>query len=89
MEGLASTEEAGLKLQLECDSHVTGTFMLQCGEVDGVVLGAWNSEAPPEALDEGGGEQGELMAGYLVLAAVWLHGWDQHTVDRVCNSPYS
>ena len=70
-------------LQLMCGNGAVSSYALQCGEVDGVVLGSWDYEAAPEALDAADGKQANPAAGYLVLAAVWLHAWDEVTVDRV------
>ncbi|XP_024371913.1 uncharacterized protein [Physcomitrium patens] len=79
----SSNEEDCELLQLICGSGAVSPFTLQCGEVDGVVLGSWDYEADPEALDAAGAEQVNPAAGYLVTAAVWLHVWDEVTVGRV------
>lgn len=81
-----SSKDDDLHLQLECDNGVHGTVSLQCQEVDGVVLGSWDYVAAPEVLENSGGEQANASAGYLVLATVWLHPWDEGTVDRVSSS---
>lgn len=78
-----SSKDDDLHLRLECDNGVHGTVSLQCQEVDGVVLGSWDYVAAPEVLENSGGEQANASAGYLVLATVWLHPWDEGTVDRV------
>lgn len=78
-----SNEDDRHMLQLICGSGAVSSFVLQCGEVDGVVLGSWDYAAAPEASDAADGEQANPAAGYLVLAAVWLHAWDEVTVDRV------
>lgn len=79
----SSSEDDRQMLQLICGSGVANTCTLQCGEVDGVVLGSWDYATAPEASDVADGEQANPAAGYLVLAAVWLHAWDEVTVDRV------
>ncbi|KAG0619567.1 hypothetical protein M758_4G148600 [Ceratodon purpureus] len=79
----SSNEDDRHILQLVCGSGAVSPFVLQCGEVDGVVLGSWDYAAAPEASDGADGEQANPAAGYLVLAAVWLHAWDEVTVDRV------
>lgn len=79
----SSSDDDHQMLQLVCGYGVAGTYTLQCGEVDGVVLGSWDYAAAPEASDVPDGEQANPAAGYLVLAAVWLHAWDEVTVDRV------
>lgn len=79
----SSNEDDRWKLRLVCGNGVAGTYTLQCGEVDGVILGAWDYAAEPEASDVADVEQSNPAAGYLVAAAVWLHAWDEVTVDRV------
>ncbi|EFH43109.1 hypothetical protein ARALYDRAFT_912407, partial [Arabidopsis lyrata subsp. lyrata] len=54
---------------------------LDCGEVDGVVLGSWtkiNESASEHAPDET-----DAVAGYWAAAAVWSNAWDQRTFDHV------
>ena len=58
-------------------------LMIECGEIDGVVLGLWanvdeNSSDP--VLDQDGAH-----TGYWAAAAVWSKAWDQRTIDRVSN----
>ncbi|KAH9669492.1 Spatacsin C domain-containing protein [Citrus sinensis] len=55
--------------------------LLQCGEVDGVVLGSWtnvNESSSNPVIDE---ENAHI--GYWVAAAVWSNVWDQRTIDRI------
>lgn len=54
---------------------------IECGEVDGVVLGSWtniNESASEHAPDET-----DAIAGYWAAAAVWSNAWDQRTFDHV------
>ncbi|XWS29439.1 hypothetical protein CRYUN_Cryun24cG0029700 [Craigia yunnanensis] len=56
-------------------------LMIECGEIDGVVLGSWanvdeNSSDP--VLDQDGAHDG-----YWAAAAVWSKAWDQRTIDRI------
>uniref|UniRef100_A0A1J3EY96 Spatacsin C-terminal domain-containing protein n=1 Tax=Noccaea caerulescens TaxID=107243 RepID=A0A1J3EY96_NOCCA len=56
-------------------------FEIECGEVDGVVLGSWtniNESASEHALDES-----DATAGYWAAAAVWSNAWDQRTFDHI------
>ncbi|KAB2051998.1 hypothetical protein ES319_A12G090100v1 [Gossypium barbadense] len=54
---------------------------IECGEIDGVVLGAWatvnenSSDTVPD--------QDDVHAGYWAAAAVWSKVWDQRTIDRI------
>lgn len=63
-------------------SHVFNDFIIECGEIDGAVLGSWTTvnENPsaPEVVDED-----ETQAAYWAAAAVWASHWDQRTIDRV------
>jgi hypothetical protein len=74
-----STED-NLYLEVVSESKDARGFTILCSEVDGVVLGSWNTTATQ---DDDGVDEDNPAAGYLVLAAVWLHSWDQRTVDRV------
>ena len=66
--------------------HLGGSSLFQhleieCGEVDGVVLGSWtkiNESASEHAPDET-----DAIAGYWAAAAVWSNAWDQRTFDHV------
>lgn len=56
---------------------------IECGEIDGVVLGAWanvNENSSDTVLD-----QDDVHAGYWAAAAAWSKVWDQRTIDRVSN----
>lgn len=71
------------KLEL-LHSHLSGSFTIECGEIDGVVLGSWqsvNENSPEPAVDED-----TAHAGYWAGAAVWASAWDQRTFDRVSHS---
>ncbi|KAG7539862.1 Spatacsin C-terminal domain [Arabidopsis thaliana x Arabidopsis arenosa] len=80
-----------LKASLPFDSseislHLVGSSLFQhlkldCGEVDGVVLGSWtkiNESASEHAPDET-----DAVAGYWAAAAVWSNAWDQRTFDHI------
>ncbi|KAK8653527.1 hypothetical protein V6N13_127522 [Hibiscus sabdariffa] len=54
---------------------------IECGEIDGVILGAWanvNENSSDTVLEQDG-----VHAGYWSAAAVWSKAWDQRTVDRI------
>ncbi|KAL1190297.1 hypothetical protein V5N11_016682 [Cardamine amara subsp. amara] len=66
--------------------HLGGSSLFQhleieCGEVDGVVLGSWtkiNESASEHVPDET-----DAIAGYWAAAAVWSNAWDQRTFDHI------
>lgn len=69
-------------------SNVFNNLIIECGEIDGVVLGSWtniNENPPVPVVDDD-----SVLAGYWAAAAVWCNVWDQRTIDRVshlfCNS---
>ncbi|KAI4310715.1 hypothetical protein MLD38_035669 [Melastoma candidum] len=54
---------------------------IECGEVDGVVLGPWvnlSSNYTDYPVNEE-----SALTGYWAAAAVWSNNWDQKTIDRV------
>ncbi|XP_022741667.1 uncharacterized protein LOC111293165 isoform X2 [Durio zibethinus] len=56
-------------------------LIIECGEIDGVILGAWanvNEKSSDSVLDQDGAH-----AGYWAAAAVWSKAWDQRTIDRI------
>ncbi|KAA8530957.1 hypothetical protein F0562_005676 [Nyssa sinensis] len=56
-------------------------LIIDCGEIDGVVLGSWanvNEHFVVPAVDEDSTD-----AGYWAAAAVWSDAWDQRTIDRI------
>ncbi|KAJ8769555.1 hypothetical protein K2173_005158 [Erythroxylum novogranatense] len=70
----------GLKLHI-LHSHQLNDLIIDCGELDGVVLGSWASihDSPPDTdMDED-----IAHVGYWVAAAVWSNAWDQQTIDRI------
>ncbi|KAG5245302.1 Glycoside hydrolase, family 19, catalytic [Salix suchowensis] len=69
-----------IKLQL-LPSYMFNNFIIECGEIDGVVLGSWtsiNGNSPDPVVDED-----TAHAGYWAAAAVWSRAWDQRTIDRI------
>jgi spatacsin len=54
---------------------------IECGDVDGAVLGSWVNVNDYTDLKEF--SQSNLSDGYWACAAVWSDAWDQRTVDRV------
>lgn len=68
------------RLCLLCN-HTFENFIIECGEIDGIVLESWmntNESSPILEVDED-----DAHAGYWAAAAVWFDAWDQRTVDRV------
>ncbi|KAG9456856.1 hypothetical protein H6P81_001364 [Aristolochia fimbriata] len=67
------------KLQFTCSWACDA--IIECGEIDGVVLGSWPN------LDEGHSFQApegdQVDAGYWAAAAIWSDVWEQITVDRI------
>ncbi|XP_024514946.1 spatacsin [Selaginella moellendorffii] len=68
------------KLQIWCTSPV-GDCSIDCGEIDGVVLGSWNRIIAKDVEDEVNKE--ERSAAYWAGALVWLQSLDELTIDRM------
>ncbi|KAH8502934.1 hypothetical protein H0E87_014301 [Populus deltoides] len=69
-----------IKLQL-LPSYLFSNLIIECGEIDGVVLGSWtsiNGNSPDPVVDED-----TAHAGYWAAAAAWSSAWDQRTIDRI------
>jgi spatacsin len=69
-----------IKLQL-LPSYLFSNLIIECGEIDGVVLGSLtsiNGNSPDPVVDED-----TAHAGYWAAAAAWSSAWDQRTIDRV------
>lgn len=74
----ADTSEAD---NLTLGFRVSDCFTIQCGDIDGVVIGSWvniDNGSAASADDEDNG-----LLTYWACAAVWSDAWDQRTVDRV------
>ncbi|XP_077212898.1 spatacsin carboxy-terminus protein isoform X2 [Tasmannia lanceolata] len=70
----------GNRLQLT-GSSVWDPCIIECGEVDGVVMGSWanvHQGSSDPVVDED-----DVDAGYWAAAAVWSDAWDQTTIDRI------
>lgn len=61
--------------------HIRNHPAIECGDVDGAVLGSWVNVNDYTDLKEL--SQSNLSDGYWACAAVWCDAWDQRTVDRV------
>jgi spatacsin len=70
------------KLQLICSSGLFRDLSIQCGEIDGVVIGSWSTISSKEDFLTVQ-TQDNPSAGYWAGAALWLEAWDQRTMDRV------
>lgn len=61
--------------------HLINNTIIDCGEVDGVVLGSWpnaNENSPVLEINED-----NVHMGYWAAAAIWTNTWDQRTTDRI------
>ncbi|GMH24506.1 hypothetical protein Nepgr_026349 [Nepenthes gracilis] len=56
-------------------------LIIECGEVDGVVLGSWTSFNGSSIVPDG--DEDCSCAGYWAAAAIWSSVWDQKTIDRI------
>ncbi|KAF5727678.1 hypothetical protein HS088_TW22G01374 [Tripterygium wilfordii] len=75
-----SSSPGGVNLCL-LHPHFFNNLLIECGEIDGVVLGSWTSfseDCSDHLVDEDG-----ARAGYWAAAAVWSSAWDQKTIDRI------
>lgn len=70
------------KLQLICSSGLFRDLSIQCGEIDGVVIGSWSTISSKEDFLTVQ-TQDNPSAGYWAGAALWLEAWDQRTMDRI------
>ncbi|XP_057541426.1 uncharacterized protein LOC130820175 isoform X2 [Amaranthus tricolor] len=55
-------------------------FSIECGDIDGVVLGSWANLDGSGCLEA---DDDSSHAGYWAAAAVWSNAWDQTTIDRI------
>ncbi|CAN6442246.1 unnamed protein product [Victoria cruziana] len=76
---IQSTLPQGVPLQLVL-SHACNGQSIECGEMDGVVLGSW-----PDANESSYYpiEEDNHQAFYWAGAVNWSDAWDQKTVDRI------
>ncbi|XP_058186031.1 uncharacterized protein LOC131303262 isoform X4 [Rhododendron vialii] len=62
-------------------SHFFKDVVIECGEIDGVVLGPWaniNGHSFVPMSDDDGSH-----GAYWAAAAIWSDAWDQRTIDRI------
>lgn len=61
--------------------HVYDNTIIECGDIDGAVIGCWanvdSTIAPSEVCED------DAHSGYWACAAVWSDSWDSRTMDRV------
>jgi spatacsin len=63
-------------------NHSFDSLVIECGEIDGVVLDTWmNINENSSALEVDDDDDAHI--GYWAAAAIWFDAWDQRTVDRV------
>lgn len=73
-----AVEQTNMQLLL---SPMFANFAIECGEIDGAVIGSWVNVGG-NSLDAVVNEE-SVHGGYWAAAAVWSSIWDQKTVDRV------
>ncbi|RLN30060.1 uncharacterized protein C2845_PM05G27470 [Panicum miliaceum] len=61
--------------------HIRDHPLVDCGDVDGAVLGSWVNINP--YTDSKEFPASNISDGYWACAAVWSDAWDQITVDRI------
>ncbi|KAK7247505.1 hypothetical protein RIF29_42388 [Crotalaria pallida] len=62
-------------------NHSYGSLVIECGEIDGIVLDSWmNIDESSCSLEV---DEDDAHAGYWAAAAVWFDSWEQRTVDRM------
>jgi spatacsin len=61
--------------------HIRNQPLIECGDVDGTVLGSWANIN--DYNDSNEFSSSNISGGYWACAAVWSDAWDQRTVDRV------
>jgi len=61
--------------------HIRDHPLVECGDVDGAVLGSWVNIN--DYTDSKEFPASNISDGYWSCAAVWSDAWDQITVDRV------
>ncbi|XP_010261035.1 PREDICTED: uncharacterized protein LOC104599968 [Nelumbo nucifera] len=74
------TSSDGIKLHLIC-SHSSNNISIECGEIDGVVIGPWASNNEMSTFPVP--DEDDTHTGYWAAAAVWSDAWDQRTIDRI------
>lgn len=62
-------------------NHSFDSLVIECGEIDGVVLDSWMNINETSCFMEI--NEDDAHVGYWAAAAVWFDAWEQRTVDRV------
>ncbi|XP_028112522.1 uncharacterized protein LOC114310657 isoform X1 [Camellia sinensis] len=62
-------------------SHFSKDLIIKCGEIDGVVLGAWENVNEHSVVPVS--DEDNSHAAYWAAAAIWFDAWDQKTIDRI------
>lgn len=62
-------------------NSLSNNLMIECGELDGVVLGLWRHVS--KSSDIHVVDDDDTHAYYWAAAAIWSDAWDQRTIDRV------
>lgn len=67
--------------------HILNRPFIECGDIDGAVLGSWVNINDHADSKEFPGSN--ISDGYWACAAIWSDAWDQRTVDRILlDQPY-
>ncbi|XP_011622566.1 uncharacterized protein LOC18432027 isoform X1 [Amborella trichopoda] len=62
--------------------HSYKDHTIECGEIDGAVIGSW-ANIDENLASVQPSEEDNIHAGYWAGAAVWCDAWDQRIVDRI------
>ncbi|KAM3708731.1 hypothetical protein ACJW31_02G119000 [Castanea mollissima] len=73
----SSNSPEGIYLHL-LRPHLFDNLIIECGEIDGVVIGSWTNVNQSSSVDED-----NANAKYWAAAAIWSNAWNQRTVDRI------
>ncbi|KAJ7523405.1 hypothetical protein O6H91_18G050100 [Diphasiastrum complanatum] len=72
-----------IKLRIICNDGLPRGFDIECGDVDGAVLGSWSKLSDKHFVDEVPANQENAAVSYWAAAAVWLSAWNKHTIHRM------
>ena len=81
MRGSSNSDSPGETNLRILPSHIFNNLIIECGEIDGVVLGSWETVNESTAVPVP--DEDDAHTGYWAAAAVWSNVWDQTTIDRV------
>ncbi|KAL3818833.1 hypothetical protein ACJIZ3_004738 [Penstemon smallii] len=76
-----SNDDALLEMSLHLLHPLFNNLIITCGEIDGVVLGAWTSVDEHAVASEDDDDSNH--AAYWAAAVAWSDAWDQRVIDRI------